>query len=172
MKRGLGFALALPVLVALAAGIYLLAATPQPSVQLNAAGVGPREIEDATGRAIVRDYAAAWENLAAALANNRADLIDGSFVGFARDKFRQAIAEQMQSGLRTRYVDRGHRLEALFYSPEGASLQLRDTAELELQVLDGSHVLYSTPLTAHYIVLMTPAADRWQVRLLQEVPNP
>ncbi len=156
---------------ALATCVYLLALPSKPAVQLNAAHIGPRQIEEATGRAIVRDYAAAWEDLVVALDENRADLIDGNFVGLARDKFLQAIAEQKQSGLRTRYVDHGHKLEALFYSPEGASMELRDTATLEVQVLDGDRVLYSAPITAHYIVLMTPAADRWQVRLLQETPQ-
>ncbi len=155
-----------------ATAAYLLAAAPaKPTVRLDAANAGPRQIEDATGRAVVRDYAAAWESLEAALESNRADLLGGNFAGFAADKFRQAIADQQQSGLRTRYVDRGHQLEALFYSPEGASLQLRDTAQLEMQLLDGDRVVYSAPMTAHYIVLMTPAADRWQVRLLQETPD-
>ncbi len=159
----------------LAAGLFCLhvmAAAPKIAVQLDAANVGPRTVEDATEKAVVRDYAGAWQSLADALESNRTELLAPSFVGFARDQFRQAIAQQKQLGLRTRYVDRGHRLQAVFYSPEGASMELRDTAQLEMQVLDGNRVLYSRPLTAHYIVLMTPAADRWQVRLLQEIPNP
>ncbi len=150
--------------------LHLLAAAPKVAVQLNTSNAGPREIEDATAKAIVRDYAAAWQNLGDALESNRPDLLQASFVGFARQEFRQKVAEQQNSGVRTRYVDRGHKLDAIFYSPEGASMQLRDTAELEMQVLDGDRLMYSQPVTAHYIVLMTPAADRWQVRLLQETP--
>ncbi len=157
----------------LAAGIFclhLLAAAPKIAVQFDDSAAGPRQVEDATAKVVVRDYAAAWQNLAQALETNRADLLDGPFVGFAREEFRRKLADQQRSGLRTRYVDRDHKLQAVFYSPEGASMQLRDTADLELQVLDGDKVIYSQPLTAHYVVLMTPAADRWQVRLLQETP--
>lgn len=170
MRRSLRFALLLVMALAATAALKLSAAAPSPAVQLSAANAGPRPVEDATEKAIVRDYGAAWSNLAAALGENRADLLDGAFVGFARDQFRQAIAAQQKSGLRTRYLDRGHKLKALFYDPAGTSMQLRDTAELEMQVLDGDRVLYSQPFTAHYIVLMTPASDRWQVRLLQETP--
>ena len=47
-------------------------------------------------------------------------------------------------------------------------LQLRDSAQLEIQVLDGSNVVSTQNLTAHYIALMTVAEDHWKVRVLQE----
>ena len=76
---------------------------------------------------------------------------------------------QQKNGLRTRLIDRGHKLEAVFYSPEGSAMQLRDTAQLEIQVLNGGQVIHSEQTTLHYIALMTTAEDRWKVRLLEEV---
>ena len=77
---------------------------------------------------------------------------------------------QRTSNLRTRIIDRGHKLEAIFYSPEGSAMQLRDTAKLELQLLDGDTVIGKQQITANYVALMTVAEDRWKVRLLQQVP--
>ena len=47
-------------------------------------------------------------------------------------------------------------------------MQLRDTAQYDLQVFDGDRLLYTQPTTATYVVLMTPAADRWMVKVLQQ----
>jgi hypothetical protein len=46
-------------------------------------------------------------------------------------------------------------------------LQLRDTAQVETQILDGGKVVGSDTATVHYIVVMTPTADHWQVRIMQ-----
>ncbi len=159
---------------ALVAAVWLgftVRAASLPGVQLDIAKAAPREVEAPTEKAIIRDYGNAWESLATALEDNRPEALDPAFVGFARDKFGRAIAEQKQSGLRTRYVDHGHKLETVFYSLDGSAMELRDTAQLEVQILDGSRVLSSQPVTAHYLVLMTPAADRWQVRALQGIPS-
>jgi hypothetical protein len=137
-------------------------------VQFNIEGAGPREIEDTTQAAIVRDYGTAWRSLETALNDNSKEALDNGFVGFARDRYAARIAGQKQSGLRTRIVDHGHKLQAMFYSPEGSTMQLRDTAKLELQVLDGGNVISTRKLTRSYVVLMTPAEDRWKVRVLQE----
>jgi hypothetical protein len=48
-------------------------------------------------------------------------------------------------------------------------MELRDQAHYDIQILDGSKVIYEGPVTAEYIVLMTPGADRWLVRQLQAV---
>jgi hypothetical protein len=144
---------------------------PLPSVQLNAENGAGRAVEEQTRKSIARDYAKAWRTLAQALEQNRADLIGSDFVGVAEEKFAAAVASQAKAGLRTRYVDRGHKVDVLFYSPEGLSLQLRDTAQLERQVLDGEKVIQSEQITRHYIALMTPTEVRWKVRLLQEVPG-
>jgi hypothetical protein len=140
-----------------------------PRVDLTAGDTGPREVEDTTQKAIVRDYAAAWKTMAMALASNRTDTLDSSFVGIARDQLAARIGDQKKNGLRTRITDRGHKLEAIFYSPEGSALQLRDAAQIQLETLDGDTVLHSEQVTLHYVTLMTVAEDHWKVRLLQEV---
>ncbi len=151
-------------------GLTVRAASPA-AIQLDSTNAAPREVEGPTEKAIIRDYGTAWESLTTALENNRPEALDSAFVGFAREKFRRAIAEQKKSGLRTRYLDHGHKLQTLFYSLDGSAMELRDTAQLEVQILDGSRVLSSQPVTAHYLVMMTPAADRWQVRAMQEIPE-
>jgi len=138
-----------------------------PRVQLNADNVSPRPIEDLTGKSIPRDYAFAWQTLAEALESNKTGLLDGYFTGLAKQNFTQRINSQIKSGLQTRYTDRGHKLEALFYSPAGDVMELRDHAQVDMQVLDGGKVIYEEPVNAQFMVLMTPGADRWMVRQLQ-----
>ena len=138
-----------------------------PRVQLNADNVSPRPIEDLTGKSVPRDYAMAWQTLAEALSSNRTGLLDGYFTGLAKQDFAQRINSQIKSGLQTRYTDRGHQLEALFYSPAGDVMELRDHAQFDVQVLDGGKVIYEEPVNAQFMVLMTPGADRWLVRQLQ-----
>ena len=146
-------------------------AAPSIQVQLTTDNTQPRQVEDATQTSVLRDYKAAWQNLAGAMEQNRTDLLDPSFVGFARDHFSQAISEQKQSGLRRRYVDHGHKVEAVFYSYDGSALQLKDTASVEVQLLDGDKVVATEPGTIHYMVLMTPAENSWKIRDLEAVPS-
>jgi hypothetical protein len=141
-----------------------------PSVELTATR-GPREIEDLTRQKILHDYAAAWKTLAAGFEQNRADLLNDYFTGFAKDEFSRAIKQQAATGIHRLYVDRGHKLEAIFYSPDGGLMQLRDNAEYEIQIFDGAKLLHSETVSVRFLVLMTPAADRWMVRLLQDVPT-
>jgi hypothetical protein len=138
-----------------------------PRVQLNTDNVSPRPIEDLTGKSVPRDYALAWQTLSEALASNKTGLLDGYFTGLAKQDFAQRINSQTKSGLQTRYVDRGHKLEALFYSPAGDVMELSDHAQFDMQVLDGGKVIYEEPVSAQFMVLMTPGADRWMVRQLQ-----
>jgi hypothetical protein len=138
-----------------------------PRVQLNADNVIPRPIEELTGKSVPRDYALAWQSLAQALESNRAGLLDAYFTGLAKQDFTQRVNSQIKSGLQTRYTDRGHKLEALFYSPAGDVMELRDHAQFDMQVLDGGKVIYEEPVNAQFMVLMTPGADRWLVRQLQ-----
>ena len=128
-------------------------------------------MEDTTSRAIVRDYGRAWRDLSQALEQNRADLLGGSFVGIARDRLAAEIAAQSKAGLRTRYIDRGHKVQAVFYSPEGSAMQLRDVAQYEIDLLDGNDVVAKQDVTVNYLALMTVAEDRWKVRVLQAVPT-
>lgn len=149
----------------------VFAATPTVKVELSTESVEPRQVEDATHDVVLRDYRTAWQNLAGAMEQNRMDLVDASFAGFAHDKLGQAIAEQKENGLRRRYIDHGHKVEAVFYSYDGSAMQLKDTASIEVQLLDGDKVLSSQPGTINYIVLMTPAENSWKVRDLEAVPS-
>jgi hypothetical protein len=140
-------------------------------VELESSAAGPRAIEDTTEKAIVRDYGNAWSVLAAALGNNRADTLNSGFTGTARDRLAERVQQQRRAGLRTRYVDHGHKLQAVFYSPEGSAMQLHDTAKLEEQILDGDTVVSSREVNASYVVLMTVGEERWKVRLLQSLED-
>jgi len=159
------------LLICAAAAMYLRASASDeiPRVQMNAENVGPRQIEDLTGKSIPRDYALAWQTMAQALENNRTDVLDGYFTGFEKDELTQRVKSQIKSGLHTRYQDRGHKLEAIFYAPAGDAMELRDRAQLDMQVLDGGKVIYEEPVNVEYVVIMTPGADRWLVRQLQAV---
>ena len=138
-----------------------------PSVKLDADNLGPRSIEDLTSKSVPRDYANAWQTMAQALAQNRVDLLNGYFTGFAKEKLTQRIEDQTKAGIRTRYTDHGHNLTGLFYSPAGDAMQLRDEAKLDIQILNGDKVIDKEQVNLHYQILMTPGADRWLVRDLQ-----
>jgi hypothetical protein len=131
---------------------------------------GPRQMEELTRRRILHDYADAWQTLALGLEQNRAELLNGYFTGFAKDEYTETIAEQGGIGIHRHYIDHGHTLQALFYSPDGGVVQLEDSAEYEVQIFDGDRLLHAEKVSARFLVLMTPAADRWMVRLLQSVP--
>jgi len=163
-------------IVAVAFALILLVCLPSyaadaPLVQFDTSHIGPRQMEDVTGRNIPRDWGRAWQTLAVALEQNRPDLLGRYFTGFAQQKLASTIATQIKTGLRTRYIDHGHKLAAYFYSPDGGALELHDTADLEIQVFDGNDLVHSDRVTLHYIGLMTPAADHWEVRLLESVPS-
>jgi hypothetical protein len=142
-----------------------------PKVELNAENLGPRSIEELTSTVVPRDYAFAWKTMAEALDANRTDLLDGYFTGLAKEALTQRITEQKQTGIHVRHQDRGHKLTAIFYSPAGDAMQLRDQAQLEIQILDGDKVIDTQDVTLHYMVLMTPGADRWLVRDLETIPE-
>ena len=170
-----GSQIRLKIIAALFA-LLLLACLPSsgadvPQVQFDTSHIGPRQMEDVTGRNIPRDWGRAWQTLALALEQNRPDLLGRYFTGFAQQKLAATIATQVKTGLRTRYIDHGHKLAAYFYSPDGGALELHDTADLEIQVFDGNDLVHSDRVTLHYIGLMTPAADHWEVRLLESVPS-
>ena len=107
----------------------------------------------------------------AALEENRPDLIEESFVGYAHDKLRTQVQEQKKSGLSTRYVDHGHQVSATFYSPEGSAVQLQDTTQFEIQLLDGGKVVSSKKITRKYIAVVTVVEDSWKVRVLDAVQS-
>jgi hypothetical protein len=145
-------------------------AQDSPQVKLILETAGSRAVEPLTERNIVRDYTAAWKTLAEASENSSADLLDSYFAGDAKTVFRRALSGQQTTGVTVRYLHQLHNLKALFYAPEGDVMELQDAAEYELQILSGKEVIHDEHVTVQYIVLMTPAADRWVVRHLQAVP--
>jgi len=149
--------------------LYSGADTPQ--VALDASMAGPRAIESLTERSIVRDYRFAWVNLAQALESNSTASLNGLFAGTANDCLTRAVNNQRHSGLSSRYLNQSHKLEAVFYGPEGDVVELHDNAEFDLQILDRSRTIHSEHVTVRYVVLMTPSADRWVIRQLQAVPQ-
>jgi hypothetical protein len=140
-------------------------------VQFEAGKAGPRAVEPLTEKSILRDYRGAWKSMAAALENNSVEPLGGPFTVEARQWLGQSVISQQKSGLSQRYTDQNHKVQAIFYAPEGDVIELHDTADYQLQILDQGKVIHEERVTAHYVVLMTPSADRWTVRLLQSVPQ-
>ena len=153
--------------VVLVRDLRVLAKEAVPRVQLHAEDLGPRQIEDLTSKSLPRDYALAWQTMEQALEENSPGLLDGYFTGLAKQDLTQRVRSQIKSGLRTRYQDGGHKLEAIFYSPGGDVMELRDHAKFDVEVSDGGKVIYQEPVSLEYMVIMTPGADRWLVRDLQ-----
>lgn len=140
-----------------------------PQVHLDAGSAAPRPVEDLTETTVSHHYALAWRDMASALDSGRSDLTSQEFVGFAKDRLDRRIAEQRDAGLHVRIVDHGHHLKVVFYASDGTAMQLLDQAQLEIQTFDGNKLLSTDNEPREYIVLMTPGADRWYVRDLQEV---
>src|ERR1700749_1146146 len=168
----------LPRLLVLTAGILLaisgavplmkpLLADTKPDVQLNVKNAQPREVEDVTQNSVLRDYTLAWQAIGTSLANNTLQPLNENFSGFALDKLTQRVKDQKEHGLTTRIIDRGHKVDAIFYSPDGAAVELKDTASIETQLLDGGTVIHSDQAQIQYYVIMTGAEDRWKVRVLE-----
>lgn len=138
-------------------------------VQLNTNNAGPRTIESLTEQAILRDYRSAWSSMAHALEFNILDPINQPFAGDARQVLRDSVTSQQTAGLRQRFLEQNHKLEVVFYAPEGEVIELHDTAEYQRQVMDRDKVVQDQHVVVRYVVLMTPAADRWVIRQLQAV---
>lgn len=144
----------------------------QSTVRVEPANLqGPRPLAAQTQAAVVQDYLQAWQSLSAALAQNRADLLNSDFAGTAKDKLTETIQQQANLGIRTRYQDRSHDLQLVFYSPEGLSIQLVDKVEYDVQTLDHDKVVATQRVRARYIVVLTPAEVRWRVRVFQGGPE-
>jgi len=175
MKRVLSFA----AMLAVAAGSVwfaggqrtALAAGNTPAIAIDFQNTAPRKVEDATQSAVERDYTAAWQAMTHALEQNRPEMLNANFIGTASDKLGETIQQQKKAGLHRRYTDLGHKVQAIFYSSEGSAIELRDTAHLRIEVLDGDKVVQSEDATVQYVALMTAAENSWKVRVLQEVPS-
>lgn len=147
------------------------AADNSPQVALNASKTGPRSVESLTQRAIIRDYKFAWASLDSALETNSAGPINGLFAGTASTWLSEAVTSQRRNGLTSRYLNQIHKLDAVFYGPEGDVIELHDTAEYDFEVRDAGKVIHQEHAIVRYVVLMTPGADRWVIRQLQAVPQ-
>ena len=150
---------------------YVFGADSGPTVELNATKAAPRALEPLTQRSIVRDYRFAWANLAQALQSNSTSSLKGLFAGTASEWLSNEVKSQIKARLSSQYLNQTHKLEAVFYAPEGDLVELHDTAEYDLAISDGSKTIHSEHAIVHYVVLMTPGADRWIVRQLQAVPT-
>jgi hypothetical protein len=160
------------VALAVSGGVPLLQrifADSKPAVQLTVKNAQPREVEDVTQNAIQRDYTLAWQAISAALANNSLKPLNDNFTGVALDKLTQRVKDQKQQGLSTRTIDHGHKVDAIFYSQDGSAIELKDTASIETQVLEGGKIIHSDQAQIHYYAIMTGAEDRWKVRVLESV---
>lgn len=131
----------------------------------------PRPLEEQTATSAVRDYLQSWKAFKSALERNRASLLEADFVGVARDKLRDTIREQARAGIHTSYQDQSHNIQIVFYSPDGLSIQLVDKVVYEQRIFKGGKLLATQPVHARYVVVMTPAAARWLVRIFQAVPQ-
>jgi hypothetical protein len=160
------------VLLAVILAALAMPAVEQPAVSIaNTDSVGPRTLESQTKTAVVRDYLAAWQDLSRALDENNASLLEADFTGIAKEKLSDTIVDQQKHGLRTRYQDRKHNISLVFYSPEGLSLQLVDTVEYDLQLLDHEKLQATQHVRAQYVAVLTPTEVRWKVRILQAKPQ-
>jgi len=128
---------------------------------------GPRQLQEQTQAAVIRDYLQAWKTADSALDKNDAGLLDRDFIGTARDKLAQGIQQQAMLGIHTRYQDTSHDIQVVFYSPEGLSIELTDNVQYDVQVLDHDKVQTTQQVRARYIVVLTPAEVRWRVRVFQ-----
>jgi hypothetical protein len=157
--------------LALLTCMQLSAADGTPQVTLNVAKASPRTVESLTERAIVRDYKFAWASLNTAMQTNSTDPLNGLFAGTANAWFGAAIKSQRRSGITSRYLNQVHKVDAVFYAPEGDVIELHDSAEYDLEIRDGDKAIHNEHATVDYVVLMTPGADRWVIRQLQAVPH-
>ena|SRR5215467_3981501 len=147
------------------------AADSSPQITLNTSKAAPRAMEPLTEKAILRDYTFAWSNLELAEESNSPGPLNALFSGTASNRLHSAIASNRRIGVTSRYLNQTHKVDAVFYSPEGDVLELHDTAGFDLQILDGSKTIHNEHVTTHYVVLMTPGADRWEIRQIQAVPK-
>ena len=153
------------VLCALPLGVAL---AQDPSVIIKPTNTqGSRTVEATTEKSVVRDYLLAWKTMHSALDQNDPTALTDYFVGTAKDKLADTIEVQAAAGIHTRYVERAHNLQIVFYSPEGLSIQIIDDVEYDEQVLSQDKVLASKPVHRRYLVVMSPSEVRWRVRIFQ-----
>jgi hypothetical protein len=144
----------------------------QPAVHVAPTdSVGPRPLEKQTETAVIRDYLQAWHSMTGAFEQNRVDLLDPDFTGAAKERLAGTIREQAKVGIQTRYRDTAHEIQLVFYSPEGLSIQLVDTVEYDVQILDREAIVTTQHVRARYVAVLTPTEVRWKVRVFQTEPE-
>ncbi len=152
---------------ALLATLFLSADT-QPNVRVAPMdSVGPRPVEAQTQSSVVRDYLLAWKTMDTAMTENRPDLLEGYFVGQAKEKLADTIREQKNIGIRTSYQPKSHDIKVVFYSPEGLSIQLLDDVEYDVDVRKEDQSLGSQHFHGRYVAVLSPTESKWKVRILQ-----
>jgi hypothetical protein len=129
--------------------------------------VGPREVEDQTRSSVIRDYLQGWKMMDEALNQNRADLLDSTFVGKAKEKLTTTIQDQQKIGIQTSYQAKSHDIKVVFYSPEGLSIQLVDNVEYDVDVRKTGQSLGSNHVRARYMAVLSPTETKWKVRIFQ-----
>ena len=169
LRRGIGLVAVFASLCGFVLSAY--GADSAVQVQLDTKKASPRAVESLTERGILRDYRFAWASIAQALEVNTLDSLEGPLAGDAKQILRNTVLSQQRSGLTQQYLNQNHRLQTVFYAPEGDVMELRDTAEYDLRISDGGKVIHDEHVVMHFVVLMTPGADRWVIRRLQAVPQ-
>lgn len=157
------------ILLASAIGASVPAlAGDQPAVRVEPPSTqGPRQLQEQTAKAAIQDYIDSWQSMSKALDLNRPDLLDRDFIGSARDKLAATIKDQSAAGIHAVYHDRSHDIQVLFYSPEGLSIELADTVQYDVQLLNRDKVVGNEAVHTRYIVVLTPTEVRWRVRIFQ-----
>lgn len=149
------------------AGLFLMGAD-EPAVHVEPVdSSSPRELEQQTQEAVVRDYLLAWQTMNRAMQANQPDLLDATFVGVAKEKLADTIHDQQKLGIQTHYIDRSHDLKLVFYSPEGLSIQLLDTVEYDVELMDHDKVQATQHVRTRYVAVLSPTEVRWKVRIFQ-----
>lgn len=157
----------LPIGGALLAAV-LLSASTEPTVHVAPMdSVGPREVEDQTKTGVIRDYLLGWKTMNEALTQNRADLLDSTFVGKAKEKLAETVQEQKKIGIQTSYLPTSHDIKVVFYSPEGLSIQLFDNVEYDVDVKKDGQTIGSQHIRARYVAVLSPTETKWKVRVFQ-----
>lgn len=132
---------------------------------------GTRTLREQTAAAAVRNYLQAWEGFHSAFEQNRVDLLERDFIGTAKDKLTDTIEQQKALGIRTSYQDRVHDIQIVFSSPEGLSLELIDTVEYDVQLIDHDKPGAVQHVKTRYVAVMTPTETKWRVRVFQAIPE-
>ena len=151
-----------------ALAVPLSSLTDEPTVRVQPPHLqGSRPLEAPTESAVLRDYLQSWKTLQLALDQNQANLLDQNFVGTAREKIANTIDEQSKLGIHTRYQERSHEIQIVFYSPDGQSIQMIDNVDYEQRVFDHDSILSMRPIRERYVIVLTPTDVRWKVRVFQ-----